>query len=61
MSNIKCQSPDYRHYGIDRYGYSIMLTANNMRTALHCMQSYFFINFRGMLVKSNTVSKSTKY
>ena len=31
---------------------SLRFSLNNMRTALHCIESNFFINFCGMLMKS---------
>ena len=44
---------------------SVRLSLNNMRTARRCIESNLFINFCGMLMKSEleipTISKSTKY
>ena len=31
---------------------SLRFSLNNIRTALHCIESNFFINFCGMLIKS---------
>ena len=38
----KMQPPEYRHYGMDIYGY---INNFSMRTALRCIELNLFINF----------------